>query len=82
MSYFILFQTTMTIMKKLIDIIELTCRLANERIEELAQDENIYDKIYLESEAETKYTEFGQEKFNEYYDYYKRVIEECSVQEK
>ena len=66
-------------MKKLIDIIELTCRLANERVEELAQDENSYDELYLESEAQIKYTELGQEKFNHYYDYYKKVIEECEV---
>jgi hypothetical protein len=67
-------------MKKLIDIIELTCRLSNDRIEELVEaNEFSYEEIYIDSEAEMKYTELGQSKFNEYYDYYRKTIEDCEV---
>ena len=70
-------------MKKIIDVIELTCRLTDDKIAELVQaNEHTYDEIYLDSEAEMKYTELGQLKFNEYYDYYRQLIEDCEVKEK
>ena len=66
--------------KKTIDIIELTCRLANERIEELVEsNEYSYDDIYLESQWEMKYTKLGQLKFHEYYDFYLSVINDCEI---
>ena len=66
-----------------INVIELASNLAHEKLmqyyEDLQQDREMEfpNGIFIESEDETSYTEEAQDLFNEYYDEYLTLIEEC-----
>lgn len=51
-----------------INVIELSCELAEEMVNVKFNYEE--DDIYVEENEELKYTEQAQEIFNEWYDYY------------
>jgi hypothetical protein len=59
--------------------IALLCELAHQRVVEEARDKydsnnDCHSDYIIEGDSETSYTEEGQDLFNEYYDYYERVI--------
>jgi hypothetical protein len=61
-----------------INKIELASELADERLSDMIEDMKYeYDEIYEESEGEMRYTDKGQDEFNELYDHYLNLIESC-----
>jgi hypothetical protein len=72
-------------MNKNVNTIELATRLAQDILGELVETGNFsYKDFYLETDDDdkevfVKYTELGQKKFNEYYDYYLSLINDCEA---
>ena len=63
-----------------INKIELASELADERLSDMIEDMKYeYDEIYEESEEEMRYTDKGQNEFNELYDHYLNLIETCKI---
>jgi hypothetical protein len=61
-----------------INKLDLASELAETKLNDMVeQGINTYNEIYEESEAEVVYTEIGQDLFNEWYDHYLNLIENC-----
>ena len=58
------------------DFISLSCELAHNRVEE---DDTSY---IIDDEQGTRYTEDGQDLFNDYYDYYQSILRKYIEEEK
>tara|TARA_R110002020_G_scaffold460777_2_gene679420 strand:+ start:175 stop:465 length:291 start_codon:yes stop_codon:yes gene_type:complete len=60
------------------DFIQLSCELADIRIREEEKQSRNYDtcpiQLIIEDEEGTRYTEDGQDIFNEYYDHYQDIL--------
>ena len=57
--------------------IKLLCELAHKRILNKINQHSDFlteDMFIIEDEFGSRYTEYGQEIFNEYYDYYEKII--------
>jgi hypothetical protein len=67
-------------MNKNVNTIELATRLAEEIIGELIETNQFtYDDFYVEDDDMIVYTELGQNKFDEHYDFYLSLIDDCEV---
>jgi hypothetical protein len=68
-------------MNKNVNTIELATRLAQDILGELVETNKFtYDDFYVETDDNIViYTELGQKKFDEYYDFYLSLIDDCEV---
>ena len=67
-------------MNKNVNTIELATRLAQDIIGGLIETNQFtYDDFYVEDDDMIVYTELGQKKFDEHYDFYLSLIDDCEV---